>query len=116
MDNIIQFPRKADKGFPNNLDESFGHIEDVRRNYCDEVSADILEAAFSVLTSYGLQVTPDESVIKSIVFVEEALKALVYTTKKLHHPFQDLAEQAITLNDDAQKELDRILEENQLIT
>jgi hypothetical protein len=116
MDNIIQFPKKADQGFPNNLNESFDHIEDVRRNYCDEVSADIIEAAFSVLSSYGLQVTPDESSVKNIVFFEEAVKALVYTTKKLHHPFQDLAEQAVTLEADAKKELDRILEENQLIT
>ena len=116
MDNVIQFPSRAKEGFPNNLGESFEHIEDVRRNYCDEVSSDILEAAFSVLASYGLQVPADENTVKCIVMVEETIKAIVYKTKKLSHPFQELAESAITLTPEAQEELVKIIDENQLIT
>lgn len=115
-DNIIQFPSKARKGFPNNLEESFEHIEDVRRNYCDEVAADALEAAFSVLSSYGLQVPPDEEAVKCVVMVEETIKAIVYKTKNLSHPFQELADTAITLTSGAKEELSRIIDENQLIT
>ena len=49
-DNVLNFPNK-EKIFPNNLEESYTHIEEVRKNYCEEVSADIMEAAFSVLHS-----------------------------------------------------------------
>lgn len=116
MDNVIQFPKKTTEVFPANLDESFDHIEDVRRQYCDEVSADIIEAAFSVLASYGLTVKADQESVKQIVFVEEAVKAMVYATKRLPHPFHNLADQAITLSEQAVEELQQIIEDNQLNT
>lgn len=114
MTNVIEFPKKTVETFPANLDESFDHIEDVRRQYCDEVSADIVEAAFSVLSSYGLTVKPDETSIKQIVFLEEAIKAMVYSTKRLPHPFHNIAEQAITLSEEAMDELQEIIDSNQL--
>jgi len=116
MDNIIQFPTKSNSPFPNNLEQTIDHVEQVRRTYCDEVTADAFEAVFAVLTSYGLTIKPDESVVKSVVFLEEAIRAMVYTTKDLNHSFQDLAEATITLEADAKKELDRIIKENNLHT
>ena len=116
MDNIIQFPSKPKSPFPNNLEQTLDHVEQVRRTYCDEVTADAFEAVFAVLTSYGLTIKPVENVVKSVVFLEEAIRAMVYTTKDLEHSFQDLADAAITLEADAKKELDRIIEENQLHT
>ena len=116
MDNIIQFPSKTNNSFPNSLEQTIDQVEQVRRTYCDEVTADAFEAVFAVLTSYGLTIKPDESVVKSVVFLEEAIRAMVYTTKDLDHSFQDLAEAAITLEADAKKELDRIIEENHLHT
>jgi hypothetical protein len=111
MDNIIQFPVKnSTKGFPNNLEQSYEHIEEVRRDYCDEISADIMEAVLGVLASYNISVLPDESVVKNVVFLEETVKALVYSTKKLEHPFQDIAQQAITLTDEARDELKEIID------
>ena len=112
MDNIIQFPAKN----KNSLEHSIEHIEEVRRNYCDEVTSDIMEAALSVLSSYGLTVHADEQSVKSVIFVEEAIRALVYTTKNLDHQFQSLADIAVTLEVDAKKELKRIIEESQLHT
>ena len=116
MDNIIQFPTKSNSPFPNNLEQTIDHVEQVRRTYCDEVTADAFEAVFAVLTSYGLTIKPDENVVKSVVFLEEAIRAMVYTTKDLNHSFQDLADATITLEADAKKELDRIIEENNLHT
>lgn len=111
MDNIIQFPVKNNtNSFPINVEQSYDHIEEVRRDYCDEVSADIMEAITSVLSSYNLSILPDENVVKNVVFMEETVKALVYSTKKLYHPFQDLAQQAITLTDDARNELKEIID------
>ena len=111
MDNIIQFPVKNNsKSFPINVEQSYDHIEEVRRDYCDEVSADIMEAITGVLSSYNLSILPDESVVKNVVFMEETVKALVYSTKKLYHPFQELAQQAITLTEDARNELKEIID------
>ena len=110
MGNIIQFPSKVDpKTFPINIEQSYEHIEEVRRDYCEEVSSDVMEAVFSVMTSYGMHVVPTEEIVKNIVFVEESIKALLLNIKKIHHPFQDLAEQTITLTDDAHKELKEII-------
>lgn len=117
MDNIVQFPNKINnESFPLSIEQSYEHIENVRRDYCDEVCADVLEAAFSVLSSYGITVKPDEQNIKYIVFVEEAIKSMVYSTKKLSHNFQDLAETLITLTPQAHTELDGLIEEKQLNT
>ena len=116
MDNIIQFPTKSNNSFPNSLEQTIDQVEQVRRTYCDEVTADAYEAIFAVLTSYGLTIKPDEHTVKSLVFLEESLRAVVYQTKDLNHQFQDLAESAITLEVDAKKELDRIIEENHLHT
>lgn len=111
MDNIIKFPIKVDPNtFPINIEQSYDHIEGVRRDYCEEVSSDVMEAVFSVMTSYGMHITPTEDVVKNIVFIEEAIKALLFSMKKIHHPFQELAEQTITLTDDAHKELKEIVD------
>lgn len=114
MDNIIQFPQKQNSPFPNSEQQSLEHIDEVRRSYCDEVTADAIEALFSVMSSYGLRAKPDELSIKTIVFLEESVRSMIYATKDLNHTFQDLADVAIVLDNDAKKELDRIIEENSL--
>jgi len=110
MDNVIQFPKNnASRSFPVNIDQSYEHIEEVRRDYCEEVTSDIIEAMLGVASSYNINITPDETSVKNLVFVEEAVKALVMSSKKLYHPFQDLAQNTITLTDDAREELKEIV-------
>ena len=117
MDNIVQFPKKiSNESFPLSIEQSYEHIENVRRDYCDEVCADVMEAAFSVLSSYGITVKPDEQNVKLIVFVEEAIKSMVYSTKKLNHDFQNIADTLITLTPQAHSELEDLIEEKQLNT
>lgn len=116
MDNVIQFPSKSKGPFPNSVEQSIEHVEEVRRSYCDEVTADIIEAAFSVMASYGIQLKPDELSVKSVVFLEEAARSMVYTSKGLNHSFQEIAEMAVTLDDGAKDELNRIAEETTLPT
>lgn len=112
MSNVVNFPKNNSDIFPSSLDESYKHIEEVRRNYCDEVSSDVMEAVFSVMSSYGITVTVDEETVKNIVFMEESIKSLLYKMKRVQHPFHDVASATITLNDDAKDELGKILEEN----
>jgi hypothetical protein len=112
-DNIIPFPAKnISKIFPTNLEESFDHLEEIRRDYCDEVAEDAVEAIFAVFSSYGLQVKPDEASIKNIVFMEESVKSLLYSIKKLPHTFQEIADAVVSINGDAKEELERIIEES----
>ena len=110
-DNIIEFPR-TNNVFPSNLEESLEHVEEVRREYCDEVADDAVEAIFSVMSSYGIFVQPDEDSIKNIVFMEEAVKSLLYSIKKVPHSFQDIANEIITINGDAREELEKMIEKN----
>jgi hypothetical protein len=112
-DNVILFPSKTtSKIFPANVEESIDHIEEIRRDYCDEVADDAVEAVFSVMSSYGLFVDPGESAIKNIVFMEEAIKSLLYSVKKVPHSFQEIAESCITINGDAREEMEKMIEEN----
>jgi hypothetical protein len=117
MDNIVKFPNKLSaENFPISIEQSYEHIEEVRRDYCDEVCSDVMEAAFSVLASYGITVKPDEQNVKYIVFVEEAIKAMVYSTKNLNHSFQELADTVVTLTPDARSQIDNLIEEKLLNT
>jgi hypothetical protein len=110
--NVIQFPsRNSDKFFPTNAEESIDHIELIRKDYCDEVADDAVEAVFAVLSSYGLQVKPDESSIKNIVFMEEAIKSLLYSIKNVPHTFQEIADTCVTIDGDAREEMERLIEE-----
>lgn len=111
MTNVIEFPNNKQEVFPTSLDESYKHIEDVRRNFCDEITSDVVEAVFSVITNYGIQVNVDEETVKNIVFMEESIKSLLYKMKKVHHPFHDIASATISLNDDAKEELEKYFEE-----
>ena len=112
-DNVIQFPAKNIANiFPLTIEQSLEHLDEVRKDYCDEVAEDAVEAVFSVLTSYGIHVKPDENAIKYIVFMEEAIKSLLYSVKKLPHGFQEVAQVSITINDDAKEEMDRLISES----
>jgi len=112
-DNIIQFPSKnLSQIFPTNIDESLDHIEEIRKDYCDEVCEDAVEAVFSVFQSYGIFVKPDEDSIKNIVFMEESIKSLLYLIKKVPHGFQEIAETCVTIDGDAKKEMEKLIEEN----
>ena len=112
-DNIIAFPSKnLAKFFPSNAEESIDHIELIRKDYCDEVADDAVEAVFAVMSSYGLFVKPDEQSIKNIVFMEEAIKSLLYSIKKVPHTFQEIAENVVTIDVEAREEMERIIEEN----
>jgi uncharacterized 2Fe-2S/4Fe-4S cluster protein (DUF4445 family) len=104
MSNVLNFPKNNNNDiFPSNLDESYTHIEQVRRNFCDEVSGDVMEAVFSVINNYGIHVDVDEETVKNIVFMEESIKSLLYKMKKVQHPFHEIANTSISLNDDAIK-------------
>jgi hypothetical protein len=112
-DNVIQFPFKnIGKIFPSNLEESLDHLVQIRKDYCDEVADDAIEAVFAVLSSYGLQANPDEETVKSIVFMEEAIKALLYSIKNVSHPFQEVAQALVTITGEAKEEMERLAEEH----
>jgi hypothetical protein len=106
-DNILEFPI-SDEMFPSSREEAMNHITQVRQEFCDEVSSDVMDALYAVLNSYGITVRPEPIHIKDTVFVEEAIKALLYRHKNIQHSFHEIAESVISITPDAQKELDRI--------
>lgn len=123
MSNVIEFPKKTPQLSPASLEESLKYVEEVRMDFCDEVSSDILEAVFSVMANYGLKIDTSEKGIKHTVFVEEAIRALVYSTKNLEHPFHKISNEAIVLDSDfevkapsADKKAEDVEDEETLLT
>ena len=106
-DNIVHFKTNFEQ-FPSSIEDSINHLVSVRQDYCDEVSDDILEAVTSVLHSYGFQIKSEEKHIKDIVFLEEAIKALLYRYKKIPHGMHDVIDATITLTAEASDELEKI--------
>lgn len=113
-ENIVQFPNQSLDTFPSNIEESIDHIQSIRQEYCDEVVSDTLDAIIAVLNSYGFTIQSNKEAIKDIVFVEETLKAFVYRYKRLEHPFHEIIEQAITLPDDIQEQINKKTTEKKL--
>jgi hypothetical protein len=111
-DNVVNFPNSKANVFPASIEESLDHIDVVRKEYCDEVAEDAVEAVFAVFSSYGIFVKPNEESVKNIVFMEESIKSLLYSLKKVTHSFQEIAENVITIDGEAREEMDRIIEEN----
>lgn len=112
MTEIIEFPVKTFETFPTNSQEAFEELNRVRKEYCDEVSQDIFESAMQAFIAHGFQVKTDVSHIKDIVFLEEAIKSMIYRYKRIPHQMQEIAETTISVNDDAKELLTGIEEED----
>lgn len=106
MTKIINFPQKTDSTFPSNDEEAQAHLAEVRQQYCDEISNDAMDAALSVIVNYGVYIKPVGPAVKDLVFLEEALKAILYRNKNIVHPFHDMIEKAIVMPEDTQEKND----------
>jgi uncharacterized protein YllA (UPF0747 family) len=110
---VLKFPEfKGEATFPTSIQESLEHVEEVRKQYCEEISSDVFDAALTVINNYGLTVKANEIFIKDAVFLEEAIKAFVYRFKRLHHPLHEIIEQTITISDELQSEIHEKIDEN----
>jgi len=98
-ENLVKFPNKPNQIFPNTSEESTKRLEEVRQEFCNEVTSDVLDAMTAVLNSYGFTIRTEENHIKDIVFLEEAIKALTYRFKKLDHPLHEIIEATINIKD-----------------
>lgn len=105
--NIVQFKTSFELS-PSSKEESQEHLQSIRQEYCDEVCEDILEAVTSVLHSYGFNIKSQENYIKDYVFLEEAVKAMLYRYKKIPHGMHEVIEATITMTAEASEELERM--------
>lgn len=104
MTNIIQFPKNNTN--PQSLEQNYPEIiYEVRKQYCDEVVADVLDAVGGILNSFGIVSNGSADSIKDIVFLEETLKALTYRYKNLEHNLHPIIDQVITISPEIEKEI-----------
>lgn len=110
-ENIVQL-KPSFELTPSSIEESIDHLVAVRQDYCDEVCEDVLEAVTSVLHSYGFNIKSQENYIKDFVFLEEAVKAMLYRYKKIPHGMHEVIEATITMTSEASEELERMSKKN----
>lgn len=107
-ENLIRFPTQSEESFPSTHKEAMDRLIEVRTEYCDSVAEDAFDVVMQVLSSYNMYPrNNDEAQIKDIVFLEEAIKSVVYRYKKLPHNFHDITESIISITPEAQKEIDK---------
>jgi NTP pyrophosphatase (non-canonical NTP hydrolase) len=107
-ENIVKFPNKTEETFPSTYEEAMERITEVRTEYCDSVAEDAFDVVMQVFSSYNMFPRTNEEHIKDIVFLEEAIKSVVYRYKNLPHTFQELSENTISITDEAQQELNKM--------
>lgn len=105
-ENVVQFPNMTEETFPSTQEEAQERIEEIRTEYCDAVAEDAFDVVMQVLYSYNMYPKTDEAKIKDVVFLEEAIKSVVYRYKNLFHSFQEISENTISITPEAQQELD----------
>lgn len=114
MTKVINFPQKIDSIFPTTSEEADEHIKDVRTKYCEEITSDVLDGLVSVLLSYGVHLKPQGNSVKDIIFLEESIKAVLFRTKGIEHPFHDMIDKSIVLPDEAEEKIKETIKENVL--
>jgi DNA-binding ferritin-like protein len=107
-ENVVQFPKISEEAFPSSHEEAQERLEEIRTEYCDAVAEDAFDVVMQVLYSYNMYPKTDEAKIKDVVFLEEAIKSVVYRYKNLPHTFQELSENTISITDEAQQELNKM--------
>jgi NTP pyrophosphatase (non-canonical NTP hydrolase) len=113
-ENVIQFPNMSEETFPSSHEEAQERLEEIRTEYCDAVAEDAFDVVMQVLYSYNMYPKTDEAKIKDVVFLEEAIKSVVYRYKNLPHTFQELSENTISITPEAQQELEKMKEKEKI--
>ena len=106
-ENLIKFPSQSEEQFPSTHEEAWERLVEVRTEYCDSVAEDAFDVVMQVLSSYNMYPKNNVDNIKDVVFLEEAIKSVVYRYKKLPHSFQDISDSVIAITPEAQKEIDK---------
>ena len=106
-ENLIKFPSQSEEQFPSSREEAFERLIEVRTEYCDSVAEDAFDVVMQVLSSYIMYPKNNVDHIKDVVFLEEAIKSVVYRYKKLPHSFHDISDSVISITPEAQQELDK---------
>lgn len=112
MTKILNFPQKTEASFPSTMEEAQEQVNEVRKLYCDEVGTDALDAALTVFANYGIQVKPNGTAIKDLVFLEEAVKAVLYRNKNIPHPFHDMIEKSIVLPEETEAKIEQLIQDS----
>ena len=109
-EKVLEFPNKTFEVFPTSREDAQTQLEIVRTDYCDQVSEDIMEAIYAVLHSYGFSIKSQELHIKDVVFLEEAVKAVLYRYKKIPHSLHDIIDTTVTITPEAAEALEKAVD------
>lgn len=91
MNNVIAFPRAKKNTPPQTMEELIGAVEETRKEHIEFVIDEALSFVFSRCYDEGFDLGKQDNAKTSAMLVE-ALRAALYDTCGISHPFHMIAE------------------------
>lgn len=96
--NVVIFPKQKLNCPPQTLDEMMEEIEMVRSEKVEYMIDDLMSDLFNLSSLEGFHLNKDENFVHTAFFVE-AFKSALYASVDMYHPIQDIAVQAISVEE-----------------
>ena len=99
--NVINFP-KPSNGPPRNQEEFRKSILDTKAEYANEIVDHYAQQLANKIGMHGFQID-NEQFMKDFAFTVESMRSCLQRSLGVHHPFQEMIDDAITnleLDDD----------------
>lgn len=96
---VIQFPKAKKNSPPQTIDELHESIESVRKEHIEYIIDEIIGLVFNRCIDEGFDISNDDC-NKPTALAIESIRALLYRTCHISHPFHDVAEDIFNLTDD----------------
>jgi hypothetical protein len=112
-DNIIKFPKENTRMIPQSKAELAESIDDNKRGYVNGIIDHYAEQLINKWGMLGFNIDSEEF-MKDYAFSVESLRSGLYRTLGLHHPFQEMIDDAVDADEIVQEQLEmfeEILEE-----
>lgn len=102
--NIILFPTPTRQMPPRNLDDVINNVDTMKQVHIQETITALTPMIFQSLAASGFDFGIDEENdeffnLKDGAFLVESIRSMLCKYYRLHHPFQDLAETFLSIED-----------------
>ena len=111
MSNVIMFPKNKKGSPPQSMEELLENVETTRKEHAEFIVDDIMQFAFGREYEEGFDLA-DEKNVKSTALLVESLRAALYNSVGIEHPFHALAESVFIHESEAASIVAQTMEED----